>query len=127
MKRSYLLTTFLFLIFAAAGYGQGIRADNTAKYLGDGRYDWTVYIAGSADELKKITYVQYTLHPTFKDPVRKVTNGAGRYPFALSLNGWDEFSIGVKIVYRDGTTASFAYKLNLFNRHRLSKIKVSRH
>lgn len=123
MRTSAQILTILlfFFTFTIVGYGQDIRAGNTAKYVGDGHYDWTVYIDADPDILNNIKYVQYTLHPTFKNPVRKVKKRGGDYPFALSMNGWDEFTIGVKVVFRDGTSTSFDYELKLFNRSRRSR------
>ncbi len=88
LTRLILTATLFFLIFNGVNYGQNIGANNTAKYVTDGRYDWTVFIVADKDTLNKISYVQYTLHPTFNPPVRKGTNPGGPYPFSISANGW---------------------------------------
>jgi len=86
-----------FFVFCPAFYAQELTVDNTAKYVGKGRYEWTVFILAGDSVLNSIRYVEYTLHPTFPNPVR---NGTGR-TFALSSNGWGEFNIKVRIVYKD--------------------------
>lgn len=110
-----ILTAMLLLLtFSGVGYGQNIGATNTAKYMGDGRYNWTVYIVTDKDTLNKISYVQYTLHPTFDPPLRTAKNSSGQYPFSISANGWGEFTIGVKVVFKDRKFTSFDYQLKLF-------------
>jgi transcription initiation factor IIF auxiliary subunit len=62
---------------------QDIKVDNTAKYVGNGRYDWTVFIVAEKAVLSGIKAVEYTLHPTFPNPVRQ-----SRGPdFAITANG----------------------------------------
>ena len=65
------------------------------------------------DTLGRISYVQYTLHPTFDPRVREGKNPGGPYPFSISRNGWDEFSIGVKVFFKDKKFTSFDYQLKL--------------
>jgi transcription initiation factor IIF auxiliary subunit len=91
---------------------QEIKVDNTAKYVGNGRYDWTVFIVAEKAVLSRIQTVEYTLHPTFPNPVRK---GIGPN-FSLTSNGWGEFSIKVKIVFKDKKEPPTVmnYRLKLF-------------
>ncbi len=85
--------------------------NNTATYLGNGRYDWTVYVDADAATLAKIRSVQYTLDPSFPTPVKTVTTRENK--FALSANGWGEFTIYAKVQFTDGTTGNYRYRLNL--------------
>ena len=85
-------------------------------YKSDGRYDWTVYIVSDKDTLSKISYVQYTLHPTYDPAVRKGTTPRGPYPFSISANGQKEFTIGVKVIFKDNKSTSFDYQLKLSSR-----------
>lgn len=85
--------------------------NNSATYLGNGRYDWTVYVDADAATLAKIRSVQYTLDPSFPNPVQTVTTRQNK--FALSANGWGEFTIYAKVRFTDGTTGSYRYRLNL--------------
>ena len=101
------------------GVAQEIKVDNTAKYVGNGRYDWTVSIVADKSVLSKIQAVEYTLHPTFPDPVRRGTGPR----FSISANGWGEFSIKVKIIYKDRNRSptTLNYWLRLFEKSRVSK------
>lgn len=114
LNATILMATLLLLIFSGVTNGQNIGANNTAKYISDGRYDWTVYILADKDTLNKISSVQYTLHPTFDPPVRTVKKLGGQYPFSISASGWGEFTIGVKVIFKDKSIASFDYQLRLF-------------
>jgi transcription initiation factor IIF auxiliary subunit len=78
-------------------FAQDIKVDNTAKYVGNGRYDWTVFIVAEKAVLSRIQTVEYTLHPTFTDPVLEGTGPR----FSLTSNGWGEFNIKVKIIFKD--------------------------
>ena len=74
-------------------------------------YDWCVFVSGDAAVVEGIESVQYTLHPSFPDPVRLVTNRADCFP--LYSAGWGGFSIGVKLTFTDGETADTSYYLKL--------------
>ncbi|WIA17461.1 hypothetical protein OEZ86_014575 [Tetradesmus obliquus] len=54
---------------------------------------WTVYVRGNGNEdiSHLVQRVTFNLHPSFKDPVRKVE----QQPFELTETGWGEFDIGV--------------------------------
>ncbi|MBI3694676.1 MAG: hypothetical protein HY238_07525 [Acidobacteria bacterium] len=81
---------------------QELSTANTARYRGDGRWDWTVYIRAPSEVLKRINCVEYKLHPTFPDPVRKVcAMGDEQYAFALSSNGWGTFEIPITVFFKD--------------------------
>ena len=54
---------------------------------GERYYRWIVFISTSDENIlppKSISEVTYTLHPTFKDPIRKRTKS----PFYLDIEGW---------------------------------------
>jgi chromosome segregation ATPase len=75
-------------------------------------WDWTIFIKGPEDVLEKIEYVEYTLHPTFPNPVRIVNErGSDRYAFPLSTSGWGTFTVKVKVYYDDGTYQKLAHSL----------------
>jgi pYEATS domain-containing protein involved in immunity len=63
-------------------------------------YDWCIFASGDTAELQRVTAVEYTLHPSFPDPVRTVTDREHR--FALMSNGWGSFRMNIRIMYEDG-------------------------
>lgn len=90
------------IAFASTASAEQISADNTSRYVGGGRWDWTVFIKAVPEVLERIECVEYTLHPTFPNPVRRqCALGDRRFPFALTTNGWGTFEIGIKIVLKD--------------------------
>jgi transcription initiation factor IIF auxiliary subunit len=76
-------------------------------------YEWCVFVADDAPVLAKIEAVQYTLHPTFPDPVRTVTDRASR--FALYSAGWGGFGINVTVTLTDRSKVEARYFLELEN------------
>ena len=90
-----------------------IYTKNTSTRVNEDRWDWTVFIVGDSSTLEEIKCVEYTLHPTFPDPVRKIctkgsTSGRG---FFLSASGWGTFIIKVKIMFKDGDVREFRHQL----------------
>ncbi len=86
---------------------------NTARRIpGKKRWDWTVYITGSEADLSHVKCVEYTLHPTFPNPVRTVCNrGFGAAAFPLSTNGWGTFTVGIRIFLKNGRTINLSHPL----------------
>ncbi len=70
-----------------------------ASPSGEGRWNWAVWLDGSPDDLEEVAYVEYVLHPTFPNPVRKVTDRASK--FRMQTNGWGEFNIKVRIHFAE--------------------------
>jgi transcription initiation factor IIF auxiliary subunit len=86
------------------------KVTNTSTYTGAGRWDWTIFVDTDFDTLRQIDCVEYTLHPTFPDPVRKVC-GHPETKFALSNNGWGTFTVKVKIQYKNGRIENVDHQL----------------
>jgi hypothetical protein len=59
-----------------------------------------VWVEGPEAELDAVEMVRYTLHPTFPDPVRTVTDR--QTAFKLDAIGWGEFTIQAQIIRKDG-------------------------
>eukprot|EP00744_Colponema_vietnamica_P002378 GILI01003744.1.p1 GENE.GILI01003744.1~~GILI01003744.1.p1 ORF type:complete len:259 (-),score=34.94 GILI01003744.1:82-858(-) len=78
---------------------------NTHKNRADGTHDWCMYVKPlshtTATLLKAVTY---TLHPTFQNPVRKVSVDESRKPdhsfsFPLRCSGWGTFAVKVSLSF----------------------------
>lgn len=74
-------------------------------------YDWKVFVDEDAQVLESIDHVTYFLHPTFPNPVRTINDPSTG--FALETSGWGEFEIRARVQYKDGSTESTSYKLDL--------------
>lgn len=92
-----------------------ITADNiaTQSETREDFWDWTIYLNGPEDVLEQVKFVEYTLHPTFPDPVRIVKErSTGPYAFPLSTSGWGTFTVKIKVYYKDGTQQKLAHSLS---------------
>jgi transcription initiation factor IIF auxiliary subunit len=101
------------LFLALNLFGQTIlEVANSSRYVGKGRWNWTVYINAPEEILRRIERVEYHLHPTFPNPIRIVdTLGDPRYPWGYSTNGWGIFQISVKIIYLNGRITELPHML----------------
>jgi transcription initiation factor IIF auxiliary subunit len=93
---------------------QQISADNTARDLGNGRWNWTVFIKAPPEVLDQIESVEYTLHPTFPNPVQRIYD-KGPNPnqaFPLSATGWGVFTIQIRVFTKDGQYQDLAHYLH---------------
>jgi transcription initiation factor IIF auxiliary subunit len=77
-----------------------IRLDNTAHYIGSGRYEWKVFVVAKDSVLDQIDHVVYTLHPTYPNPVIEI--GDRNSNFSLPAKGFGEFTIMAEIFFKNG-------------------------
>jgi YEATS family len=91
----------------------GVTTDNTSKYIGNNRWEWTVFVKASPDTVAKIQCVEYLLHPTFPNRDRMVCDRGqtADQPFPLTGNGWGVFDIPVKVIFHDGHSESMTHHL----------------
>jgi transcription initiation factor IIF auxiliary subunit len=82
------------------------------RYItGQERWEWSVWVEGSGEELDQIDHVTYVLHKTFPNPVREIHDRATK--FRLDTAGWGTFTIYAKAVRRDGTEIPLQHELVL--------------
>ncbi|MEW6351100.1 MAG: pYEATS domain-containing protein [Thermodesulfobacteriota bacterium] len=92
--------------------GPDFAADNVAEPAGDKTWNWTVFVKPDSRRLNDIACVEYRLHPTFPNPVRMVCKrGDPRYPFGLSATGWGTFSVGIRVLLKDGSRHDLSHEL----------------
>src|SRR5206468_4896437 len=77
-----------------------IKMNNSAKYKGKDRWEWSVWIDGPAERLDEIAYVEYILHPTFTEPIRRVEDRGSQ--FRLNSRGWGEFMVHANVATHTG-------------------------
>ncbi len=70
------------------------------EYKGSGRWRWAVWLDGGDEELNSVEHVTYILHPTFNNPVRRISDRSTN--FRLETSGWGNFTMHAKIDYHDG-------------------------
>jgi len=89
-----------------------ITVNNTSKYV-SGRYTWTVFLVADDATLENIQVVEYTLHPSFPNPVVYVKDRGSRCAFPFSSSSWGEFEVKVKISFKDGSAVELKHWLSL--------------
>jgi len=123
VKRASCLIAAAIWLIAARATAQDISVANKSSYLGDERWEWTIYLKGASDALQQISYVEYQLHPTFPQPlvrVDRLKDSTRPYdpaaPFGLTATGWGVFEVGVKITLLDGRSRTLSHKLQFVPR-----------
>jgi len=74
-------------------------------------YEWCVFVDADPSLVQRIKSVEYTLHPTFPNPMRRTGDKSTR--FALFSSGWGGFRILIEIEWEDGTTTKTSHMLML--------------
>ena len=74
-------------------------------------YEWCVFVDGDRESVNRIQAVEYILHPTFPDPIRRLTEKKNR--FALFSSGWGGFLMKTRIIFDDGSEEPSSYLLSL--------------
>lgn len=78
-------------------------------------YDWCVFASGDEAELQHIKSIEYTLHPSFPDPVRTVSDRDHR--FAVMSNGWGSFTMKIRTIFCDGPEEFTSHFVKLDSDH----------
>jgi transcription initiation factor IIF auxiliary subunit len=81
------------------------------KYEGDDWWKWAVWVEGSDDDLDQVEHVEWTLHPTFPNPIRKCRDRADK--FRLETGGWGVFPIRARVQMKDGNSIRLSHHLQL--------------
>jgi transcription initiation factor IIF auxiliary subunit len=81
------------------------------SYMGDNWWNWSVWIEGPPEELDAVEYVEWKLHPTFPNPIRRVADRSTN--FRLDTGGWGVFMIHAYAQRKDGTTEKLRHYLQL--------------
>jgi len=75
------------------------RSQYTRKVGSTDFWEWTAYVkCDPPDSLDDIEYVEYHLHPTFHNPVRRVFSQQGGFP--LRSEGWGTFELKARVVFK---------------------------
>lgn len=84
---------------------------NASREIEPGWWEWTIYMEGAHAELDRIRCVEYTLHPTFPNPVRVVCSRPNR--FELTARGWGTFTVMIKLMLKDDSIRQMTHTLQL--------------
>lgn len=81
------------------------------QYVGDNYWKWSVWIEGASEELDALEFVEWQLHPTFPNPIRRVSDRSIK--FRLDTSGWGVFMIHASAQRKDGTSQRLRHYLQL--------------
>ena len=81
------------------------------KYVEDNWWNWSVWIEGTATELDAVISVEWRLHPSFPNPIRRITNKNTH--FRLDTSGWGVFLVHASVFMKDGTVEKLQHFLQL--------------
>ena len=81
-----------------------IQVNNIATKNNAGSWDWKIFLESSEDILNQVKCVEYTLHPTFPNPVQEICEkgNSETQAFVLTGNGWGSFEVNIRILLKDG-------------------------
>lgn len=89
-----------------------LKIKNKWNYVGDDSWDWEAYIDDEGSgELNNIKYVEYVLHPTFPNPIRKSDNLENN--FMIKTNGWGTFNLKAFAYKDDGSKIKLEHVIKL--------------
>ncbi len=111
-KLAFVLLALGFPVLSLAQ--SAVSAENVSKYIGNNRWEWTVFVRGDPGTLSQISCVQYELHPTFPNRIRRVCD-RGPDPnraFPLTASGWGTFNIPITITFADGHVETLSHDLH---------------
>ena len=84
-----------------------------STYKGQGWWSWSVWMVATEEALNQVEYVEYTLHSSFLNPVRRIDNRFSN--FRLDEEGWGGFTLYVRVQLKDGEQVMLNYELRLMN------------
>ena len=87
--------------------GQSAHKDSDKKDY----YKWAIWIENGESDISEIDYVEYLLHSTFKNRLRKATNLSDK--FKIESSGWGEFNIEITVVKKNGERLQLSHWLTL--------------
>ena len=90
-----------------------LRLRNRWRYKGGDWWQWEAFLDDEGSgQLEQVDYVEYVLHPTFPNPIRRVDDPQGG--FILKTAGWGTFTLKAFVYTREGEKLKLTHKLRLF-------------
>ena len=107
--KKYFIIQLISIFIAISGYAQK-RYSFTNEFANwkarTDYFNWKVYIKADGAYLNTIKQIEYYLDPTYKNSKRVITQANGGENFTLCTNGWGEFTLRIKIVFKNSNTKS---------------------
>jgi transcription initiation factor IIF auxiliary subunit len=84
---------------------------NDWEYEGGESWRWGAFVDGDEQDLDRIQYVEYVLHPTFVNPIRTVSDRTTK--FRMETAGWGTFVLRARALMKDGSIVKLKHKIQL--------------
>jgi hypothetical protein len=91
-----------------------LKIEQSASEESEESWAWSVWVDGPESELDSVASVEYILHPTFPNPIVRVTQREMK--FRLDSSGWGEFEIHAHVTTKDGRRLHLKHWLKLAER-----------
>jgi transcription initiation factor IIF auxiliary subunit len=88
-----------------------LRLRNDWEYAGDEWWKWGAFIDGSDQDLDAVESVEYVLHPSFANPIRKVSDRLTK--FRMETAGWGTFVLRARAFLKDGSVVKLQHEIHL--------------
>ncbi len=86
-----------------------IKTKNWSKEKESGWWEWGVSLTADDHVLDSIRCVVYSLHKTFRNPIRIKCDRTNK--FELKAKGWGTFRMPVEVLFKDGSILQLNHKL----------------
>ena len=89
-----------------------LKLRNNWKYNGNDSWSWAAFLDDQGSgEMDKVDHVEYILHPTFRNPIRRVdTKEDG---FKLATTSWGTFDLKAFVHFKDGSKKKLTHEIEL--------------
>jgi len=117
--KKYFIISVTFLFIAICSYGQKKKYSFTNEFSNwknrTDYFNWKVFITADNEYLASIKQIEYYLDPTYKSSKRVITQATGGKNFTICSNGWGEFTLRIKIIFKNSNTKPIneTYSLDL--------------
>jgi hypothetical protein len=107
---------FVLCIACQGAWAQELTFDNRYRSTSEG-FEWRVFATGDPSLLQQVSCIEYTLHPSFRDPVQRKCRPSSD-GFQIRGAGGREFTILIKITWLNRPDTRQSYSLDLHSSER---------
>jgi hypothetical protein len=97
-----------------------LKIAQSASPIDEAYWDWSVWIEGTGDELDGVKEVTWKLHPTFSEPIRRVSSRNTK--FKLRASGWGEFTVYATVDMKNNRSTYLEHRLTLAQSDEVDKV-----
>lgn len=89
-----------------------LKLRNDWKYKGNDWWEWGAFLSDEGSgELSNVEFVEYVLHETFPEPIRRIDKPDDG--FRLDAQGWGTFVLKAFVHFKDGKKTKLKHEIQL--------------